>query len=73
MKKTIVEFLIQDDYINCQYSVQRDGTSALQRLMDWLERFVVANEELIRDHETKVKVGKKTRRVKPDSLFREAT
>ena len=41
--------------------------------MDFLERFVVANEKLIRDHDEKVRLGKKTRRVVPDNMFREAT
>ena len=41
--------------------------------MDFLERFVNANLELIRDHDAKVRIGKKTRRVIPDPLFRETT
>ena len=45
----------------------------MQRLMDFLERFVNANLELIRDHEAKVRIGKKTRRVIPDQLFYETT
>ena len=41
--------------------------------MDWLERFVLANEAIIKDDEVKTQAGKKTRRVKPDALFRECT
>ena len=41
--------------------------------MDFLERFVNANLELIRDHEAKLRIGKKTRRVIPDPLFYETT
>ena len=56
-----------------KYQLHKDGTQALQRLMDFLERFVNANLELIRDHEAKVRIGKKTRRVIPDPLFLETT
>ena len=49
------------------------GTHNFQRLTDFLERFVTANEELIKDHQDKLSRGKKTRRVVPDSLFIEVT
>jgi len=45
----------------------------MQRLIDWLDRFVPANLALIKDHEEKVRLGKKTRRVIPDQLFCQAT
>ena len=51
----------------------KDGSHALQRVIDWLLRFTDANERLIKDHDDKVHIGKKTRRKVPDSLFREAT
>jgi len=41
--------------------------------MDWLERFVIANEELIKDDDDKARAGKKTRRVRPNATFRETT
>jgi hypothetical protein len=37
--------------------------------MDWLERFVIANEELIKDDDDKMLAGKKTRRVRPNATF----
>ena len=43
------------------------------RLADFLERFVKANEELIKDHEDKLARRKRTRRVVPDSIFIEVT
>lgn len=73
VKAVITQYLVQDTYVTCRFDFQKEGTMALQRLMDWLERFVIANEALIKDHDTKVRIGKKTRRVKPDRLFRETT
>ena len=65
--------MIQDEYRKIKANVHKDGTSAMTRITDFLERFVVANEELIRDHDFKTKEGKKTRRKVPDQMFREAT
>ena len=51
----------------------RDSTRDLVRFIDFLDRFVQANQEIIRDHDEKVSRRKKTRRVVPDRYFREAT
>lgn len=37
----------------------------------FLEKFVPANEDLISDHERKIKAGKRTRRFKPSKMFYE--
>ena len=44
----------------------KDGSHALMRINDWLLRFTDANERIIKDDEDKTRIGKKTRRFKPD-------
>ena len=64
----------KEDHTNAVPNLEyKDGSHAFARFMDFLERFVAANQELVRDHEEKVRRGKKTRRVVPDRYFRRAT
>jgi len=72
-KQITRSYILQEDYLKLPQHQHKEGTHALQRLIDFLDRFVQANQELIRDHEKKLRLGKKTRRVVPDQLFYRAT
>ncbi len=62
-----------EDFSAVSPDTHKECTHALQRLMDFLDRFVPANLALIKDHEEKLRANKHTRRIVPDSLFRQAT
>ena len=65
--------MLQDDHVVCDPGLYRDQSDAFMKLVEFLRRFVVANQEVIRDHQEKLKKGKRTRRVVPNKLFIEVT
>ena len=65
--------MTKEDYAVTPNLEYKDGAHSFSRFIDFLERFVQANQELLRDHDEKVSRGKKTKRVIPDRYFRETT
>ena len=47
----------------------KEGNMSFWRLIDFLKRFVAANQALIKDHQQKLKAKKKTRRYKLPKEF----
>ena len=66
-------YMIAEEHLSVPFTVHKDGTRALCRFMDFLERFVTANQALIASHEEKLASGKRTRRVVPTRMFRHVT
>ena len=73
VKSVLNNYMSKQDYTVTPNLEYKDGSHSLSRFVDFLERFVQANQELIRDHDEKQSQGKKTRRIIPDRYFREVT
>ena len=65
--------MVPDIYSTCPYASYREGSLAFVRLIDFLQRFTVANQLLIEDHQNKLKANKKTRRTHPPPEFAKIT
>lgn len=73
VKSVLNNYMSKQDYTVTPNLEYKDGSHSFSRFVDFLERFVQANQELIRDHDEKQSRGKKTRRIIPDRYFREVT
>ena len=67
--KIIDENMLHEEYKTTPYSHYKDGCRSFMRIVDFLERFVPANQHLIMDHQSKLQAKKKTRRYVPTQEF----
>ena len=71
--KIIEENMVHGEFKTSPYSHYKDGCRAFMRIIDFLERFVPANQHLIQDHQNKLQAKKKTRRYVPTREFIQIT
>lgn len=69
----IEQYMAVKEYTSIPYKLYREGDKKFLRLIEFLEKFVPANEILIRDHKQKLENGKKTRRIKISPQFERIT
>lgn len=74
VKNVLEQHICKEEYIATETNIiYRDASHAFSMCVDFLERYAQVNLDLIRDHDFKMSINKKTRRAIPDRYFREAT
>ena len=65
--------MLHQDYPSTTDDQYKEGKESLKRIVEFCEKFSMANKELLDDHDAKIKAKKSTRRFKPSIEFRQMT